>query len=191
MGATQPFTVTAALCADAPARSATETVKSNVIEVDKPDTAKLVLLRLLSMAVPFSKTVYVGAPQLAPTLDADQLRLVLVPVVGEALSPVGTLGTVEQTFVTGCHSAGTLGGSHPGCEVWLWIHLYVVPLNVTKVPAVYAVQGCHVGMVCAKLTETRTSRTQAMPTSTRCRFIKCSLLGEMDPDCLQPPFPIK
>ena len=136
MGASQPFTVTGALCADMPAASLAETVKLYVVEADNPDTAKVVLLRLPAMLVPFSKTVYVGAPQLAPALDADQLKLVLVPVVGEALSPVGTLGTDEQAFVTGCHSAGTLGGSHPGCDVWLWIHLYVVPLKATKAPAV-------------------------------------------------------
>lgn len=175
IGASQPFTVTAALCADAPAASLAETVKLYVVEADRPETAKLVLLRLLAMVLPFSKTAYVAAPQLAPTVEADQLRLVLVPTVGEALSPVGTLGAAEQALVTGCQSAGTFGGSHPGSEVWLWIHLYVVPLNVTNVPAAYAVQGCHVGMVCAELTETTTSRRKAMPTSRR-RFISCSLL---------------
>jgi hypothetical protein len=88
-----------------------------VVEADNPDTAKLVLVRLLAMLVPFSKTEYVGVPQLAPALEADQLSVVLVPLVGEALSPAGTLGTVEHAFVTGCQSAGTFGGSHPVCEV--------------------------------------------------------------------------
>jgi hypothetical protein len=123
IGASQPFTVTAALCADEPAASLAETVKLYVVEADRPDTAKLVPLTLPAIEAPFSKTVYVGAPQLAPVLDADQLKVVLVPAVGEALSPVGTLGTPEQAFATGCQSAGTLGGSHPTCEVWPWIHL--------------------------------------------------------------------
>jgi hypothetical protein len=100
-----------------PAASVAETVKLYVVEADKPDTAKLVVLRLVAMLAPFSKTVYVAALQFAPTLDADQLRLVLVPTVGEAFSPVGTLGAEAQAFVTGCQSAGTFGGSHPGCEV--------------------------------------------------------------------------
>jgi hypothetical protein len=118
IGASQPFTVTAVLCADEPAASLAETVKLYVVDADRPDTAKLVPLKLPAIEAPFSKTVYVGAPQFALTVDADQLNVVLVPAVGEALSPVGTLGTAEQAFATGCQSAGTLGGSHPTCEVW-------------------------------------------------------------------------
>jgi len=53
-------------------------------------------------------------------LAADQLSVVEELVVPEAARPVGTLGAAEQPLpppVTGCHKAGTFGGSHPTCEV--------------------------------------------------------------------------
>jgi hypothetical protein len=57
--------------------------------------------------------------QFAPEVDADQLNIVLVLVVPEDVSPAGELGVTEQFAEpdTGCHSAGTFGGSHPTSEV--------------------------------------------------------------------------
>jgi hypothetical protein len=59
--------------------------------------------------------------QLAGGDTTDQLRLVPELVVEDAANPVGELGAEEQLPpppLTGCQSAGTLGGSHPTCEVW-------------------------------------------------------------------------
>jgi hypothetical protein len=63
--------------------------------------------------------------QLTPALAGDQVNVVLVLPVPEAVRSGGALGTVAQALVvlTGCHSAGTLGGSQPGSEVWDWMHL--------------------------------------------------------------------
>jgi hypothetical protein len=37
------------------------------------------------------------------------------------------VGLGDGAGPTGPHKAGTLGGSHPTCEVCPWIHLYSVP----------------------------------------------------------------
>ena len=49
-------------------------------------------------ATPFLKTVYPVKVQLTATVEAVQLRFVLLLVVPEACNPVGTLGTVVQAL---------------------------------------------------------------------------------------------
>ena len=55
-------------------------------------------LLVVATATPFRKTVYPVRTQLTATVAAFQLRLVLLLVVPEACSPVGTLGTVVQAL---------------------------------------------------------------------------------------------
>ena len=55
-------------------------------------------LLVVATATPFRKTVYPVNVQLTATVEAVQLRFVLLLVVPEACSPVGTLGTVVQTL---------------------------------------------------------------------------------------------
>jgi len=55
-------------------------------------------LFVVPTATPFLKTVYPVKVQFTATVEAVQLRFVLLLVVPEACNPVGTLGTVVQAL---------------------------------------------------------------------------------------------
>jgi hypothetical protein len=73
------------------------TLKLYVVKGDKPVIVMLGLL-VVPAATPFLKTVYPVNEQLTATVDAVQLRFVLLLVVPEACNPVGTLGTVVHAL---------------------------------------------------------------------------------------------
>jgi hypothetical protein len=90
-------TFIAVLCAELPAASLAATLKLYVVNGDKPVMVMLGLL-VVPAATPFLKTVYPVKEQLTATVEAVQLRFVLLLVVPEACNPVGTLGTVVQAL---------------------------------------------------------------------------------------------
>jgi hypothetical protein len=87
----------AVLCAELPAASFAATLNEYVVTGDKPVAVKLLLLEVPT-ATPLRKIVYPVKEQFTATVDAVQLRFVLLLVVPEACRPVGTLGTVVQAL---------------------------------------------------------------------------------------------
>src|SRR5438445_13878021 len=60
------------------------------------------------------------------------------------ISPSVPVACVLHTAAgTSCQSAGVALGSQPICELFACRQVYVCPLNVTTLPAAYAVCGSH------------------------------------------------
>lgn len=78
--------------------------------------------------------------------------------VGEGVG----VGVGVGVALTGCHSAGTLGGSQPTWDVWPWMQRNSAPLNNTRFPAEYAVLGCQFGMDCANAVKDARHSRQAL-----------------------------
>src|ERR1017187_8442376 len=96
--------------AEVPAESVASTVNEQDVCGDKPATVNVVPA-VVPADRPSFRIVYCVTAQFAGTPAAGQLSTVLLPVVPEAESPTGTLGTTEQTAhvplaVQGCPLPG-------------------------------------------------------------------------------------
>ena len=94
--------------------------------------------------------------------------------------------------LTGCHKAGTLGGSHPTCEVWAWRHLYSTFWYITSAPTAYAVFGAQLGIVSAAAGVGSRRHTNAAIRLVQIReflFIALTSLGRGPAACLDKAWP--